>query len=64
MFWVPISEADLRLLEKDALLWVYATGQESRSHVQDALAQDRWVLGDGDGVQVHDAVQHGAGLVL
>lgn len=52
------------MLEKDALLWVYATGKESCSHVQDALAQVRWVLGDSDGVQVNDAVQHGAGLVL
>lgn len=50
VFSVLIWEADLRLLEKDALLWVYATGKKNCSHVQDALSEDGWVLGYSDGV--------------
>lgn len=59
-----MGEADLRLLEKDALLRVYAAGKESSSHVQDALSQHGGVLGDGDGVQVGDAVEHRPRLLL
>lgn len=50
VFSVLIWEADLRLLEKDALLWVYAAGEKSSRHVQDALPEDGWVLGDSDGM--------------
>lgn len=59
-----MRKADLRLPEKGALLWADAAGEERSRHVQDALPQHGWVLGDRDGVQVHDAVQHGARLVL
>ena len=64
VFSVLIWEADLRLLEKDALLWVDATSEKGSSHVQDALPEDGWVLGDSDGMQVNNTVQHRVVLVL
>ena len=52
------------MLEKDALLWVDATSEKGSSHVQDALPEDGWVLGDSDGMQVNNTVQHRVVLVL
>lgn len=54
--WALVRGADLRLLEKDTFLWVYAAGKKSGSHVQDALLEDGGVLGDSDGMEVNDAV--------
>lgn len=52
------------MLEKDALPWVYATGEESSSHVQDTLPKDGGVLGDGDRVEVNNAIQHSVTFIL
>ena len=56
--------SDLGLLEEDRGVWVDATGQQAGGHVQDVKPKQRGVLGLGDGVQVHDAVQHGRVLAL
>lgn len=60
----PQPYTDLRLLEENALLRVDPAGQQAGGHVQDALPQAAGVLGDGDGVEVHDAVQYRAELIL
>lgn len=52
------------MLEKDTFLWVYATGKKSSSHVQYALLEEGRVLGDSDGMEINDAVQHCAVLLL
>ena len=52
------THSDLRLLENDAFLGVHSTRQEARDHGPDVLPQQYGGLERGQGVEVHDAVQH------
>lgn len=54
----------LGLLEEDGPLRVDAAGQQAGRHVQDAGSEQSRVLRHRDGVQVHDAVQHGGEALL
>lgn len=60
----PSAPAHLRLLEDHGSPRVDATRQQAGRHVRDAAAELARVLRLRDGVQVHDAVEHGRVLVL
>lgn len=52
------------LPEQETLLWVNPTGKDGSSGIQDVLAQDSWLLGHGERVHVHNAIEHWAALFL
>lgn len=52
------------LPEKETLLGVNPTGKDGSSGVQDVLAQDSRLLGHGERVHVHNAIEHRAALFL
>lgn len=54
----------LRLLEEYRFLWVDTAGQQAGCHIQYVTLELRWILGLGDGVQIHNAVEDWGVLVL
>ena len=51
------------LTEQDAALRIEARGEQQRGEVVQAFAQPRGLVGDGDRVQIDDAVQRLAAIL-